>query len=81
MSTLDIHVTSNMIERYFDYANFSVAAFVDFSKTILPDWITSNIWTYAFNFEYLNLKLPNVMNGIIYYPKEHKCTPINSTVN
>lgn len=76
-SSLEILPVSDMLEDYFSRANFTVAVFIDFSKIELPSWLKANIWTLSLGFDFsLFAKVPNTMDGLLYYPKEQKCNPI-----
>lgn len=74
---LQIRPVSGMLEDYLSEANFEVAAFIDFTKIEMPSWLKNNIWTFSLGFDFsLFAKVPNTMNGLLYYPEEHKCTPL-----
>jgi hypothetical protein len=66
-----------MLEDHLSKADFKVAAFVDFTKIEIPSWLRDNIWTFSLGFDFsLFAKVPSTMNGLLYYPKEHKCNPL-----
>lgn len=69
-----------MLEDHLLQANFSHGAFLDLShESALPSWLRSYVWTFAI-YEYINMsaRLLDTQNGLLFYPKEHLCTPFSS---
>jgi hypothetical protein len=74
-TTYNISVANDTLEQYFYDAGFPVAVFLDLHTQSLPSWLSGTIPTAAVAyFEELDVSLPSIWDGILYYPFELQCT-------